>query len=208
MTDNSLLALGRFQDLRRIAVGLMIVVLAVVFSFGQSVYDHGSTAHGAIEMLGLALIVLGIAGRLWSTLYIGGRKSNQIVAIGPYSITRNPLYVFSSVAAAGVGAQMGSLTGMVLFCVLCILVFHVVILREENFLRANFGKAFEDYVARVPRFFPNPALYRDEPTVTFDPRLLRKAAVDSLFFFVAPLVATGIQALQQAGVMPVLFRLY
>lgn len=208
MTDNSLLALGRFQDLRRIAVGLMIVVLAVVFSFGQAAYAHDSAAHRAIEMLGLVLIVVGIAGRLWSTLYIGGRKSNQIVAIGPYSVTRNPLYVFSSVAAAGVGAQMGSLTAMVLFCVLCILVFHVVILREESFLRANFGKAFEEYVARVPRFFPNPALYRDEPVVTFDPRLLRKATLDSLFFFVAPLVAAGIQALQQANLMPVLFRLY
>jgi protein-S-isoprenylcysteine O-methyltransferase Ste14 len=31
--------------------------------------------------------------RLWSTLYIGGRKRVVLVSDGPYSLCRNPLYV-------------------------------------------------------------------------------------------------------------------
>src|SRR5690606_14637614 len=115
----------------------------------------------AIEMIGIVLIVIGIAGRLWSTLYIGGRKSVSVVTDGPYSITRNPLYVFSSIAAVGVGAQMGSITAMIGFGVACAAAFHVVILREEKYLLANLGPEYRHYMETVPRFFPKLSLYRE-----------------------------------------------
>ena len=111
-------------------------------------------------MLGVLLIFLGIAGRLWSTLYIGGRKSEEVVTGGPYSITRNPLYVFSSMAAAGVGAQMGSIVAMVGFGLICAAAFHIVILREERFLKEVLGAPYLAYLARVPRFFPTLPIYQ------------------------------------------------
>ena len=46
----------------------------------------------------------------WSSLYIAGRKGRELVTVGPYSTCRNPLYFFSIVGAAGMGAQSGSLT--------------------------------------------------------------------------------------------------
>src|SRR5690606_35658520 len=107
---------------------------------------------------------LGIVGRLWSTLYIGGRKSAQVVTGGPYSITRNPLYLFSSIAAAGVGAQMGSILATIGFGVFCALAFHFVILREEKFLKTALGEDYRAYLAAVPRFFPKFSLYREGDT--------------------------------------------
>ncbi len=154
MSGNSLQALSAYQKLRRIVIGTLLVVLVVLLLFVQSIFLPETAMHEGIEMAGIVLIFLGIVGRLWSTLYIGGKKSAMVVTSGPYSITRNPLYLFSAIAAAGVGAQVGSLTTMVAFFVLCAIAFHFVILREEKFLSATFGEPYDAYCKRVPRFFP------------------------------------------------------
>jgi protein-S-isoprenylcysteine O-methyltransferase Ste14 len=51
--------------------------------------------HEFLEMAGVSLALLCVAGRMWSSLYIGSRKNRELVTAGPYSITRNPLYFFS-----------------------------------------------------------------------------------------------------------------
>ncbi|TIU19915.1 MAG: isoprenylcysteine carboxylmethyltransferase family protein, partial [Mesorhizobium sp.] len=97
-------------------------------------------------------------------------------------ITRNPLYVFSSIAAAGIDAQMGSITAAIGFAVICAAAFHVVIGREEKFLKEAFGTPFQAYMARVPRFFPKLSLYQEGDTGSFKPRLLRTTLLDGLVF--------------------------
>jgi hypothetical protein len=152
-------------------------------------------------------ILIGIGGRLWSTLYIGGRKMAEVVDTGPYSVMRNPLYFFSTVAAAGVGAQLGSLILMVVFAALCWAAFSIVIRREEAFLSARMGKPYQDYLERVPRFFPNPRLYRDEAEVSFQPRLLKRTLIDGLAFFASVPLFETLETLQEQGIIPVLFHL-
>ena len=158
-------------------------------------------------MIGVLLIFLGIVGRLWSTLYIGGRKSAEVVSGGPYSMTRNPLYVFSSIAAAGVGAQMGSILATVGFGVLCALAFHVVILREEKYLKETLGAPYEAYMARVPRFIPSLSLYEEGDTGSFRPKLLLNTLLDGLVFLAAMPFFESIDSMQLSGYLPVLFRL-
>lgn len=207
MADNSLTALRSYQRLRRITLAMLLALVFFVLLFGQSIFPPETVAHEAIEMTGIVLIVIGIAGRLWSTLYIGGRKSATIVTDGPYSITRNPLYVFSSIAAVGVGAQMGSITAAVGFGVACAAAFHLVILREERFLSANLGADYRAYLAAVPRFFPKPSLYREGETAGFRPSLLLVTLLDGLVFLVAMPVFEIIDAAQVSGALPVLFRM-
>jgi protein-S-isoprenylcysteine O-methyltransferase Ste14 len=183
-----------------------VAALCGMLLFGRSIQPAGR--HEDIEALGIMLIVIGILGRLWAILYIGGLKSSTVVATGPYSITRNPLYLFSTVAAAGVGAQTGSVTGAVGFALLCAIVFRVVIRREEEFLREKLGQPYEDYLTRVPRFWPDPRLYRDAKRVTFAPRALVQTFLDGLFFFVAFPAFELIEQGQGAGFIPVLFHLF
>lgn len=207
MTDNSLTGLRSYQRLRRITLAVLLALVFFVLLFGQSIFPPETVAHEAIEMAGIVLIVIGIAGRLWSTLYIGGKKSATVVTDGPYSITRNPLYVFSSIAAVGVGAQMGSITAAVGFGVACAAAFHIVILREERFLSANLGADYRAYLAAVPRFFPKPSLYREGETAGFKPSLLLVTLLDGLVFLVAMPVFEIIDAAQLSGALPVLFRM-
>lgn len=207
MADSSLSALQSYQRLRRLTLAVLLALIFVVLLFGQSLFPPETVVHEAIEMAGIVLIVIGIAGRLWSTLYIGGRKSVSVVADGPYSITRNPLYVFSSIAAMGVGAQMGSITAALGFGVACTMAFHVVILREEKFLSASLGADYDAYVARVPRFFPDPSLYREGEAQGFQPRRLLITLLDGLVFLVAMPLFEIIDAAQLSGTLPVLFRM-
>ena len=199
--------LGGYQHMRRIVLAVLIVVLFCALVFGQSSFPPDTPVHESIEMFGVLLIFLGIVGRLWSTLYIGGRKSAEVVTGGPYSITRNPLYVFSTVAAAGVGAQIGSFTGVILFSLLCAGAFHIVILREERYLKELLGAPYAAYLAAVPRFFPNLRLYQEGDTGSFKPRLLLNTLLDGLVFLVALPAFELIDGMQQSGMLPVWFTL-
>jgi protein-S-isoprenylcysteine O-methyltransferase Ste14 len=203
---NSDAAMERYQRLRRAAVGLIFATLGLVMVFGRSVLPE--YYHERLEMIGIMLIVVGIAGRLWSILYIGGRKSALVVETGPYSVTRNPLYLFSTVAAAGAGAQLGSVAATVGFAALCAVAFHFVILREEAFLRARLGAPYDAYRSRVPRFLPDFRLYREQAEVTFRPRVLASTLRDGLIFFLAMPLFETVERAQDAGVLPVLFHMW
>jgi protein-S-isoprenylcysteine O-methyltransferase Ste14 len=207
MADSPPVELHSFQKLRRLTLAVLLALIFAVLLFGQSMFPPETVVHETIEMAGIVLIVIGIAGRLWSTLYIGGKKSVSVVTGGPYSITRNPLYVFSSIAAVGVGAQMGSITAAIGFGVACAAAFHVVILREEKFLSASLGPDYSAYVAKVPRFFPKPSLYREGDTGGFRPSFLLVTLLDGLVFLVAMPVFEIIDAAQVSGTLPVLFHM-
>ena len=199
--------LGNYQQMRRLVLAVLVVVLFLALLFGQSTFPPDTPVHETIEMFGVLLIFLGIVGRLWATLYIGGRKSSEVVTGGPYSITRNPLYVFSTVAAAGVGAQIGSFSGIILFAVLCAGAFHIVILREEKFLKEALGAPYQAYLDKVPRFFPKLSLYQEGDTGSFKPRLLLTTLLDGLVFLVALPPFELIDGAQQTGMLPVWFTL-
>lgn len=198
--------MGRYQRRRRVLLALLIGAFCVLLVFGGS--PHDELTHERIEAHGIAVILIGIGGRLWSILYIGDRKSAEVVATGPYSVMRNPLYFFSTVAAAGIGAQTGSVIVAVASAVLCAAAFHIVTLREERHLMTVLGSPYKDYVARVPRFFPNPRLFRDQAVVTFTPRSFNHTLRDGLMFLVSIPFFEFIESGQENGVIPVLFWLY
>ena len=199
-------ALARYQAGRRAILAIIIVIAFTALVFVGSLHDE--LMHEYIETLGLVLILVGIGGRLWATLYIGGRKSATVVSTGPYSITRNPLYLFSSIAAAGVGAQTGSYVVACLSLVLCAAAFHLVARREERFLSATLGGEYLSYLQRVPRFLPNPLIYRDDAEVTFQTGKLRVTLLDGLVFLAAIPLLEAIEELHEVGTIPVLFSLF
>lgn len=183
-----------------------MTILAIgFFILGRSRWDE--TIHDAIEWLGLGLIILCILGRTWCALYIGGRKTVELVDIGPYSITRNPLYVFSIIGAFGAGAQLGSFVVALAAASIAAIVFVFVVWKEEQFLLERFGAPFREYMARVPRFIPNPRLWRGVETLSVRPSRILMTFVDATLFLIAIPLAEGFEYLQAVGYLPVLFYL-
>ncbi|PSJ53087.1 methyltransferase family protein [Kumtagia ephedrae] len=200
------MSLSGFQHARRVVIALLLAFSFCMLLFVGAV--GSPERRNDIEMVGVALIVIGIVGRLWCTLYIGDRKAAELVVHGPYSVSRNPLYFFSSIAAAGVGAQTGSITLSFLFFVASTMIFRIVILREERYLQDAFGAAYSAYTADVPRFWPWPARYRDVPALSVSTGCIYGTFRDGLIFFVA-MPAFGLaEYLQATGAIPVLARLF
>jgi protein-S-isoprenylcysteine O-methyltransferase Ste14 len=195
------------QTIRKIVLYAAVAVGVFVFAVTTSVHPSGGTVHEMIEWLGIVLIVACILGRTWSSLYIGGRKIEEFVQTGPYSVMRNPLYFFSFLGAAGIGMQVGSVVLGLICAVLAWLVFYVVVRQEEQVLETRYGPAYRDYLARVPRFLPKPSLWRDEPTLTIRPPRVLMTFADALVFLLAVPLAELFEHLQETGVIPVLLRL-
>ena len=200
------MTLAQFQSARKFALAVFIAIAFVALLFVQSAWPDGEL-HEFVEAIGLGLIVVGIVGRMWCTLYIGGRKSAEIVSSGPYSVTRNPLYVFSTIAAGGVGAQTGSIVLGLAFALCCAGAFGIVIRREEAFLAGEFGPAYDDYTRRVPRFWPRFGGFSDKGEVTIRTRLVYRTLVDGLVFFLAMPAFELVEYLQALGIIPILLHL-
>jgi isoprenylcysteine carboxyl methyltransferase (ICMT) family protein YpbQ len=152
-------------------------------------------------------LYLSILGRTWCTLYIGGLKKRELVTAGPYSLVRNPLYVFSALGAAGIGAQTGSALLALLFAAGALAVFQVVARHEESFLAATFPADFAAYAARVPRFWPRLSQWREADELRVKPRLVRRTFLEACLFLLALPAAQLVTSLQQLGLLPVLLDL-
>lgn len=199
--------LQKYQHMRRLVLAFIILIAGTGLLFVSSSWGD-SRVHEMIELSGVGLMAIGILGRMWSTLYIGGKKAATIVTDGPYSVMRNPLYFFSAIAAAGAGAQTGTITFTVLFGLATVAAFHVVIFREEAYLSEFFGKAYQDYCKRVPRFFPRLSLYSEPVTIEVATSRIYRTFFDGLVFFIALPVLEVIESVQEAGMLPVLAHLY
>lgn len=195
------------QTIRKIVLYAAAAIGVFIFAVTTSVHPSGGTVHEMIEWAGIVLIVMCILGRTWSSLYIGGRKIEEFVRTGPYSVTRNPLYFFSFLGAAGVGAQVGSVVLALICALLAYIVFYVVVRQEEQVLSARYGESYRAYLARVPRFIPNPSLWHDEPSLTIRPPRVLMTFADALVFLLAVPIAEWFEHLQETGIIPILFHL-
>ncbi|MCW0234838.1 MAG: isoprenylcysteine carboxylmethyltransferase family protein [Ferrovibrio sp.] len=197
--------LGQVQR-RRKRVILAIAVLAfTVLLFTRSMWP--ASLHEACEYAGYGLIFICIAGRTWCALYIGGRKKTLLVDEGPYSISRNPLYLFSILGGVGVGLQAGNLATGLALGLFVFAVFSVVIAQEEAFLKSRFPSEFAAYAARVPRWGPRLSGWRSAAEVLVQPRFVFTTFRDALWFVAAIPVMESIELAQKTGWLPELLRL-
>jgi protein-S-isoprenylcysteine O-methyltransferase Ste14 len=81
------------------------------------------------------------------------KKNEELAVCGPYSYTRNPLYLGSILMAVGFAVAARNFWIWVLLLVLFVLIYVPVIQSEEAFLRSVFPD-FESYSRRVPRLLP------------------------------------------------------
>lgn len=198
--------LQALQHRRKQVLGVGVVLWVLLLLFTGSRWDAAPNIRAAIEGAGLLAILVCIMGRTWCTLYIGGLKKRELVTAGPYSVVRNPLYVFTSIGAAGIGAQNGSIVLAALFFAATLAVFQVVARREEAFLASTFPE-FAAYSARVARFWPRLSLWQEADELRVRPRLVRRTFLDACVFLLAVPAADVGAWLQQALHLPVLFTL-
>jgi protein-S-isoprenylcysteine O-methyltransferase Ste14 len=199
--------LSRVQLVRKAALLAAVAASVAFLIFGESSWPGDGVIHETVEWVGIFLIVFCIVGRTWSSIYIAGRKIRTLVTDGPYSISRNPLYVFSVIGAAGAGAQLGSAVLALAAGFVAWLVFYLVVRKEERALTAKLGLPYRQYLATVPRFLPKWSLWRDTEKVEVRPHLIARTFLDACVFLLSIPLAEGFEYLHEAGLLPVIATL-
>ncbi len=185
----------------------VLLILLIVFS-GNYWEKNAPQVNAILFLLGMVLAAIGSMGRLWCTLYIAGYKEENLITVGPYSLTRNPLYFFSLVGGIGVG--FASETLLIPFLILVVFAFYYphVIREEEGKLRELHGEEFENYVRTVPAFFPSMKSFVEAENYTVKPILFRKNMFDALWFIWLIGILEVIEELHELGILPVLFTIF
>ncbi len=153
------------------------IVLSKVLAFPLTAlaicshHTHKEPSHvaGVMECVGFVLLVVAAMGRIWSFMFICGRKNSDVIMDGPYSIVRHPLYLFSFLGFVGAGLAFKSWTLAGGFGALFLITHWPALLREEARLTSIFGDAYREYARRVPRFFANPRLLTYTSSVAISP---------------------------------------
>lgn len=95
--------------------------------------------------IGAAIAIAGEAIRVWAAGHL--EKSREVTTSGPYRFTRHPLYVGSTIMAAGFVIAANSVVVAALAAVYFAIAYSAAIRREEAFLTQQFGDAYPDYKA-------------------------------------------------------------
>jgi protein-S-isoprenylcysteine O-methyltransferase Ste14 len=159
---------------------LGIAFLLTILIMG-SVHE-GSLLSAILFLVGLVLVGAATVGRLWCSLYISGYKDSGLITTGPYSITRNPLYFFSSLGFVGIGLATETITLGLALALIFLLVYLPVIKREEELLRSKFGATFDAYCACTPRFLPNFSKFTEPVSYVVNPRIFRNTLGEVIWF--------------------------
>jgi protein-S-isoprenylcysteine O-methyltransferase Ste14 len=119
---------------------------------------------GGFRWSGLALIIIGAVGILWSgwSLTLAGKGTpapfdppKQFVVRGLYRFVRNPMYGGDMLVLFGESVLFGSAL-LLLYAGVMLCVFHsFIVFYEEPTLERQFGDSYEQYRSVVSRWIPN-----------------------------------------------------
>ncbi len=135
----------------RVPVGFL---LAALFFYYADPTWNSLVWGGMFSLAGLLL-------RGWATGII--RKDNRLAVIGPYALTRNPLYLGSFIVGIGFSLAGGRLIFGLVFLVCFGLIYWAAIQREEAHLAGLFPDEYPNYKRRIPVFlprWPDPAVFQ------------------------------------------------
>jgi protein-S-isoprenylcysteine O-methyltransferase Ste14 len=115
-----------------------------------------------VQPLGLVPLFIGAIALLWCArdFYVRGKGTlapwsppANLVVLGLYRYTRNPMYVSVTLILLGWAISFG-LAGLYLYAGVVVIAFHLrVVFGEEPWLKETHGTAWDEYVRRVPRWF-------------------------------------------------------
>ena len=190
------------QKIRIWGLRLFFVLAVPLILFTRSAWTHPEWIFEILEVSGIFLVIAGVLGRFWAILYIGAMKNRSVMQVGPYSICRHPLYLFSTIGVLGFGLMLGSLVLTAFLGLSVFVILSATAAREENFLRTTFGAEYNTYAARVPRIWPNLRHFTTPAEVTCSVKALRVNFADALVFLAFIPLAELMESVKEAGLLP------
>jgi|GEM_PF-209384 len=115
-------------------------------------------------------IRLNVVGRAPAQTSGRGRKfeAKMLVTVGPYSYTRNPLYIGNMLFWVGAASFSQNIWVLLVTIVVIAVQYHLIVLAEERYLLGKYPKKYVKYCRETPRYFSLGARRRKVPATSFD----------------------------------------
>jgi hypothetical protein len=168
---------------------------------------ENGAVRGLLDLAGLGCVITSAFGRIWASVYISGYKTSSLINSGPYSVTRNPLYLFSLMGAVGLGITSGSILIFALLTCLFAFYYPAVMRQEEASLERIHGPEFTSYKEQVPLFFPKFSLFSEPETYLLNTKQFRRALVDASYFVWVYGGLVLMLRLREVGILPTFFTI-
>jgi len=104
-------------------------------------------------IVGVIISIIGIFIRVWARHFKSNTKGS-LAEDSLYGYTRNPMYVASFLVGLGLSFAICNLWLILGYSFVFILMHHLIILREEKYLKNTYGQSYIDYMEKVPRWIP------------------------------------------------------
>ena len=158
------------RDILGYVLGLVIFIIGIpLVMFLASGSPNLSEITLIQWFLLIVLAIVGIGLSIWSIVYMknvgGGNpfdafnhevapRTTSLMTDGPYGICRNPMLLGVFIYHIGVLIAILSVGALLVF-IIEVLIMNVQVKKEEQRLKNDFGKEYEEYVKNSNRFLPN-----------------------------------------------------
>lgn len=120
-------------------------------------YPHSQ----AIAVVGMLMVVAGIAFACWARYVIGSnwssevqvKQGHELIQHGPYGLVRHPIYTGLLSAFLGTAVAVGEWHGLLAVAIIAISFWSKLRL-EERWMRESFGEVYVNYMRRVKALIP------------------------------------------------------
>jgi protein-S-isoprenylcysteine O-methyltransferase Ste14 len=186
---------------------LLLAPFCVGMLFSAPLTLEGSWLDFVFDQAAWLTFVAGAGIRWWSTLYIGGRKTMDLVCEGPYSLCRNPLYVGTFLMVLSVAIFMQSLTFAFGLLLASWIYLSTTVPVEERRLLKNYGSKFEKYCEEVPRFIPRFSSFKSAPTIEVRLKGLTAEGIRTARWIWLPVICSLVAQFRSQPTWPHFFKL-
>ena len=132
------------------------IILTGIFFWTKTLYPKNPLWDDLFDAAGVILILKGNLIRMMARGH-KKRMSQQgqaLVMSGLYSVVRNPMYFGSFLVGCGFVLLLCPFWILPVFILAFYVRFNRQMVKEERLLKRIFGKTYEDYCQKTPRFFP------------------------------------------------------
>lgn len=138
---------------------IAVIVLAQIIGFIFFPLSY-TPLDSILTFLGIVLYIFGIIFASWAkfsmNIYWGPpgehdiKRQSKLITTGPFSISRNPIYV--GIIFLVFGFSLAIRSSLLLLIIVLMIYLYKAALAEERLLRKYFGKEYLKYKKIVPRF--------------------------------------------------------
>jgi protein-S-isoprenylcysteine O-methyltransferase Ste14 len=118
---------------KRVAAGFVLSILVIWLSQPTP----------RMLAIGAAIALAGEAVRIWAAGHL--EKGREVTSSGPYALTRHPLYLGSSLIAAGIAIASARITVVIIIVAYIGITVAAAVSTEEAQLTERFGDRYPDY---------------------------------------------------------------